>query len=339
MVTMLSSSVQKVEAFEDGSKAVIATKALRDQYHCSPCDVVFFNVDEKNADQVLTTAKEFQSICGKDRLAIGLFVFRSLEGYALGKELTRKIGGHTATYCKPIMQRRLLDSLQNMDMLNSAKMDETNPQAELSLGQFRVKEVEKMQETTDVSLAHLPFEKIPKTRLKSIIPRPPRKRSASSEIKNPTHSEPSNKSRTRVVSKSKCILCVEDNPINLKVLQHQLKALGYQSICATNGQEAVNILQRELGASIDSAEVLNQQNRVSLILMDCAMPIMSGYAASKAIRAMAPPQSEIPIIALTASAIEGTRDKCLKNGMNDYLTKPLKIPQLKDMLLRWLGDS
>ena len=66
---------------------------------------------------------------------------------------------------------------------------------------------------------------------------------------------------------------------------------------------------------------------------------MSGFDASKAIRSMRPPISNIPIIALTASAVQGTRDKCLESGMNDYLTKPLKIGQLKEMLNQWLGDE
>jgi CheY-like chemotaxis protein len=63
---------------------------------------------------------------------------------------------------------------------------------------------------------------------------------------------------------------------------------------------------------------------------------MSGFDASKAVRAMPFPISNIPIIALTASAIQETKDKCFESGMNDYLTKPLKIGQLKDKLIQWL---
>ena len=67
--------------------------------------------------------------------------------------------------------------------------------------------------------------------------------------------------------------------------------------------------------------------------------MMSGFDASRIIRSMQPPVSNIPIIALTASAVQGTRDKCLESGMNDYLTKPLKIGQLKEMLNQWIGDE
>lgn len=66
---------------------------------------------------------------------------------------------------------------------------------------------------------------------------------------------------------------------------------------------------------------------------------MSGFDASRAIRAMDPPFSEIPIVALTASVAEGTREKCLEYGMSDYLTKPLKISQLKNKLVEWLGED
>ena len=54
---------------------------------------------------------------------------------------------------------------------------------------------------------------------------------------------------------------------------------------------------------------------------------------------MEPPISNIPIIALTASAVQGTRDRCIESGMNDFLTKPLKMAQLKEMLNKWLGDE
>lgn len=66
---------------------------------------------------------------------------------------------------------------------------------------------------------------------------------------------------------------------------------------------------------------------------------MSGFDASRAIRTMGPPLSELPIIALTASAVEGTREKCLESGMSDYLSKPLKMPQLKQKLAEWIEDD
>ncbi|KAG9302577.1 hypothetical protein G9A89_007281 [Geosiphon pyriformis] len=367
LVAMLSSGVQKVEAFEDGSKAVIATKAWHERYRCSPCDVVFFNVGERNADQVLTTAKEFQSICGKDSLAIGLFVFWSVEGRALGNELIKKIGGHTAALCKPIMQRRLLNCLENMEIFYSAKMDEPQPLG-FSFSRFRMKdsdhydrpkfysssespiirnvhaeleeidktEISTVQEDSTILSTHFSFEELPTILTRSISPNPSSKRPAPSEISESTRSELSFKSRTRNVSQSKCILCVQYNNINLKITQRDLSKLGYQTLCATNGQEAVNIMQGELGTSFNSADILKKQSRVALILMDVNMPIMSGFDTTKAIRAMG---SEIPIIGLTPSASVYTRNKCFESGMNDILSQPLKISLLKEKLMEWLGDN
>ncbi|KAF0366923.1 PAS domain S-box protein [Gigaspora margarita] len=166
------------------------------------------------------------------------------------------------------------------------------------------------------------------------------KRMAHDETENASAStdDRASKFRFRPVSKSKCILCVEDNPINLKVIQHQLSKLGYPSLCATNGQEAVNLIESEYSNYSSTSEDSNP-GRISLILMDCAMPIMSGFDASRAIRAMNTPISNVPIIALTASAVQGTKEQCLESGMNDYLTKPLKIAKLKEMLEQWLGSN
>ncbi|CAG8479199.1 29179_t:CDS:2 [Gigaspora margarita] len=166
------------------------------------------------------------------------------------------------------------------------------------------------------------------------------KRMAHDETENASAStdDRASKFRFRPVSKSKCILCVEDNPINLKVIQHQLSKLGYPSLCATNGQEAVNLIESEYSNYSSTSEDSNS-GRISLILMDCAMPIMSGFDASRAIRAMNTPISNVPIIALTASAVQGTKEQCLESGMNDYLTKPLKIAKLKEMLEQWLGSN
>ncbi|CAG8566731.1 8368_t:CDS:2, partial [Racocetra persica] len=169
------------------------------------------------------------------------------------------------------------------------------------------------------------------------------KRMADDETENTTTptDDRASKFRFRPVSKSKCILCVEDNPINLKVIQHQLSKLGYPSLCATNGQEAVNLIESEYSNYSQDASSSDESNpgRIALILMDCAMPIMSGFDASRAIRSMNTPISNVPIIALTASAVQGTKEQCLESGMNDYLTKPLKIAKLKEMLDQWLGNN
>jgi len=117
------------------------------------------------------------------------------------------------------------------------------------------------------------------------------------------------------------ILVVEDNRTNQTVAQKMLEGLGYSAHLQANGQLGVDA---HVAAPYD------------LILMDCQMPVMDGYEASRAIRALASDARNVPIIALTANALEGDRERCLAAGMNDYLTKPLKRERLRLALEQWL---
>ncbi|CAG8727784.1 14302_t:CDS:2, partial [Dentiscutata heterogama] len=143
---------------------------------------------------------------------------------------------------------------------------------------------------------------------------------------------------TRKDSKSKCILCVDDNPISLK----KVSKLGYSTISATNGQEAVNLIDLEFKLSntysCSSNSDIDQikSHRISLILTECNLPIMSCFDISRVIRAMRPPISNIPIIVLTTFTIEEIQDKCIESGISDYLAKPLKIEELKQVLSKWI---
>jgi PAS domain S-box-containing protein len=119
------------------------------------------------------------------------------------------------------------------------------------------------------------------------------------------------------------ILLAEDNAINQKVALKLLEKLGYRADAVANGQEAVTAL-----TSIP----------YDLVLMDCQMPEMDGYEATRRIRSADPSliNTEIPIIALTANAMEGDRDRCISSGMNDYLAKPFNPDALVDVLNKWL---
>ena len=75
-----------------------------------------------------------------------------------------------------------------------------------------------------------------------------------------------------------------------------------------------------------------------LILMDCQMPVMDGYLSSQKIRALGPPYSELPIIAVTAHALQGDRNRCLAVGMDDYVSKPIKMESLLAAMARCLND-
>ncbi|HLA75762.1 MAG TPA: response regulator, partial [Gammaproteobacteria bacterium] len=121
------------------------------------------------------------------------------------------------------------------------------------------------------------------------------------------------------------ILVAEDNPVNSKLALLQLKKLGLKAEAVANGREAV---------------LASQAANYSLILMDCNMPEMDGYQATKSIRASERLTGKsIPIIAMTANAMGDDRARCLACGMNDYLSKPVSIEQLKVVLGRWLPHS
>ena len=117
------------------------------------------------------------------------------------------------------------------------------------------------------------------------------------------------------------ILLAEDNPINRTVAVRILERLGYRVHAVPDGQAAV--------AAVATG-------RYSAALMDCQMPILDGLAASRAIRALPGPPGRIPIIALTANAMDNDRRLCLAAGMNDFLSKPIDVTQLDQTLRRWL---
>ena len=116
------------------------------------------------------------------------------------------------------------------------------------------------------------------------------------------------------------ILVVEDNLVNQKVLIKMLKTLGQTATVANNGREALTVLERE---------------QFSLILMDCQMPEMDGYEAAGEIRKREKGTRRIPIIALTAAAMQGDRERCIAAGMDDYLSKPIDAARLDAAIRRW----
>ncbi|MBA5862311.1 MAG: response regulator [Nitrospira sp. CR1.1] len=120
------------------------------------------------------------------------------------------------------------------------------------------------------------------------------------------------------------LLLVEDTPVNREVAIGMLDMLGHFVQAVENGRLAVEAVAKE---------------RFDLILMDCQMPDMDGFTATTAIRQQereAADHRHVPIIALTANAMEGDRTRCLAAGMDDYLAKPFTMAQLSDMLTQWL---
>lgn len=120
------------------------------------------------------------------------------------------------------------------------------------------------------------------------------------------------------------VLVAEDNAVNQEVALEILKTLGCTVEIASNGEEAVN---------------MHQKGAFDLILMDCQMPRMDGYTASREIRRREAPGEHIPIIAMTAHALRGDREKCIEAGMDDYIAKPVTPETVMNAILRWFQSG
>ncbi|WP_085693952.1 MULTISPECIES: ATP-binding protein [unclassified Pseudomonas] len=116
------------------------------------------------------------------------------------------------------------------------------------------------------------------------------------------------------------VLLVEDNPVNQTVIEAMLRSLGFAVSIATDGAQAVRCADGQ---------------RFEAILMDCRLPVIDGYEATRQIRRL-PACNDVPIIALTANALQGDRENCLSAGMNDYLAKPFKRNDLQQIMQRWV---
>lgn len=118
------------------------------------------------------------------------------------------------------------------------------------------------------------------------------------------------------------VLLVEDNQVNLLVAEKMLQRLNVSYLTAQNGGEALSVLN---------------SHDVDLIFMDCQMPIMDGYQATHEIRQgrCGDNKSQLPIIALTANALTGDKEKCLAAGMDDYIAKPVSLDDFQSVLSRW----
>lgn len=123
------------------------------------------------------------------------------------------------------------------------------------------------------------------------------------------------------VYEGKSVLVVEDNKINQKVIVGLLSKLGIDADVANNGVEGINKINSE---------------KYDLVFMDCQMPEMDGYTATRKVREAETGESHLNIVAMTANAMEGDKEECLAAGMDDYISKPIKPVVLNEFLERWL---
>jgi two-component system sensor histidine kinase/response regulator len=120
------------------------------------------------------------------------------------------------------------------------------------------------------------------------------------------------------------VLLVDDNASNRKIATAILRKMGLEPDLATNGQEALEAVQAK---------------EYDLVLMDVQMPVMSGLEATAAIRLLDGEVRHVPIVALTANAMPEDREMCLSAGMDDYLSKPVRRPRLREVVSRWLSEA
>lgn len=125
-------------------------------------------------------------------------------------------------------------------------------------------------------------------------------------------------------TKTRRVLLAEDNPANRKLALAMLTKLGYAADAVINGVQAVEA---------------SAQKSYDVLLMDCRMPEMDGFRATAEIRARGDASGRIPIIAMTADAMEGDRQRCLDAGMDDYLSKPVSFERLAALLEKWVPSS
>jgi two-component system, sensor histidine kinase and response regulator len=126
------------------------------------------------------------------------------------------------------------------------------------------------------------------------------------------------------VASGRRILVAEDHPVNREIAQYMLRELGHEVLLAEDGQEALDLLARET---------------VDLVLMDCQMPVLDGFAATRELRRLEQGGRRRPVIALTANAVKGDREACLAAGMDDYLSKPYTRAQLASACAKWLPSD
>jgi two-component system, sensor histidine kinase and response regulator len=122
------------------------------------------------------------------------------------------------------------------------------------------------------------------------------------------------------------ILLAEDNVVNQLVATHLLEKMGFEVLAVADGQQAVRALE---------------QHHFDLVLMDVQMPVLDGFAATRAIRGpeSSVPNRRVPIIAMTAHALKGDRERCLASGMDDYVSKPIDPKDLARVVERWVGGT
>jgi len=143
--------------------------------------------------------------------------------------------------------------------------------------------------------------------------------------KSPSHRQPSvHTPKIEKIFEHKRVLVAEDNPLNMMLISEVLAKLGIEVIKADNGEESLSMLVRH-----DPA----------MIFMDVNMPVMDGYTATEKIRLLPHPYCDVPIVALTADAMEEDKERCLRAGMDAFVSKPFQVKEIESILKNYLTEA
>ncbi|KAF0501469.1 protein-histidine kinase [Gigaspora margarita] len=321
-ITNFLKNFERVGAFDTCDKGIEAAKYHKELYNQAAYDIAFINLYEKDAEEITKAASELRQING-DNLHIVFMIFSNSNEKALAKKLIDTIGGRSTRIFKPITYKKVINQCLRHYILEK---DFENP-VSYNAKNFINNNLEKFK---------FDFETALKINLASSVTSPLnlcKKRMADCEIENMDEIR-TPKSRLRTIS-NKYILCVDDNPMDLEITQKKLEELGYSTVLARTGQEAINLLQSRLELLNSDCSISDKLKYfdISIVLMDCIMSDMSGFDTSRAIRSMNSEISDIPIVGLTTSATEETCNKCKESGMNYCLVKPLKIEQFNEIMV------
>ncbi|CAG8757146.1 28649_t:CDS:2, partial [Racocetra persica] len=295
--------IEKVDAFDTLDKGINAAKSYIELNNQSAYDLVVIGLYKNNEEEVMKATLELRRLeANSNNLGIIFIVFPNNEENELAEKVIGKVGGTATVLHTPITWKKLINLLMHMEG-NYSTIDKNNKS-------LHVKEN---------------FQK----------------RVADYEYADQDIYENLTENDSKI---SKCILCVDDNPISLENTLRQVSKLGYSTISATNGLEAIKLIDSKsklLSDTYTSSSFYSDINpmkpqKISLILTEYNLPVMSGFDVSQAIRATKPPISNIPIIVLTASPVEEIRDNCIESDINDYLAKPLKTEELENVLTKWI---
>ncbi len=143
--------------------------------------------------------------------------------------------------------------------------------------------------------------------------------SPAAQARTTQRTQPAKRTKPAAPADAKPILVAEDNAVNRLVVTKMLEKLGHHNIAVCNGLEAVEAVR---------------EDKYRLVLMDCQMPEMDGFEATRKIREERG-ERPLPILALTANAMQGDRERCLEAGMDDYLTKPIRLKELAAAIDKW----